>query len=87
MIVTAILESKDFKSFSVEELTASLLAHETRLNLTEDSMEQAFKAHLSFDRGRGRGYRGGNKRGRGRSNGRSNHHHATEQWRPPQNRN
>eukprot|EP00253_Pinus_taeda_P004164 PITA_04164 len=85
VIVTAILESKDLTTFSIEQLIGSLLAHETRLILTEDSMEQAFKAQLSFGRGRGREYRGDNKRGRGRSKGRSKYHHVAKQWRPPQN--
>jgi len=65
MVVTTILESKDLTTFSVEQLIGSLLTHETRLNLIKDSMEQAFKAQLSFGRGKGRGYRGANKRGRG----------------------
>lgn len=63
MIVIAIPESKYFTTFSVEQLTGSILAHETRLNLAEDSMEHDFKAHLSFGKGRGRGSRGDNKRG------------------------
>jgi len=50
MIVTAILESEDFITFSVEQLTGSLLAHETRLNFAKDSMEQDFKAHISLGR-------------------------------------
>lgn len=78
MVVTTILESKDLTTFSVEQLIGSLLSHEIRLNLTEDSMEQAFKAQLSLGRGRDRGYRGGNKRGRSQIRGRSGHHHATE---------
>lgn len=81
MIVTTIVESKDFKTFSVEQLTRSLLAHETRLNLVEDSMKQAFEAQLYFSKRRDRGYSGGRKRGRGRSK----HHHVVEQWRPSQN--
>jgi len=47
MIITTILDSKDFTNFSVEQLTASLLAHEIRLKLAYDSMEQAFKVQLS----------------------------------------
>jgi hypothetical protein len=59
MVVTTILESKDLSRFSTDELTGSLVTHETRLHLTDESIANAFKTQFSFSRGRGRG------RGRG----------------------
>ena len=71
MVVTAILESKDLSSFSIDELIGSLVTHDTRLHLTDESIANAFKTQFSFSRGRGRG-RGRGNQGRGRSP--SNHH-------------
>eukprot|EP00253_Pinus_taeda_P018864 PITA_18864 len=69
VIVNTIKETKDLSNFSVDELHASLLTHEQRLNRNENSsLEQAFKIQISFGRGRGQGR--GNKRGRGRSQNR-----------------
>jgi hypothetical protein len=48
MVVTSILESKDLSNFSVDELMGSLLSHETRLNLEDESMAHAFKSQFSF---------------------------------------
>jgi hypothetical protein len=42
MVVTAILESKDLSNFSTDELMGSLLTHETRLHLEDDSIANAF---------------------------------------------
>lgn len=67
------MESKDLTTFLVVELTRSLLSHETRLNLEEESLEQAFKTQASFNRGRGRGNKGRCNRGRGNI-GRTNQH-------------
>jgi hypothetical protein len=53
MVFIAILESKDLSNFSTEELLGSLLSHETRLNMEDESMSHAFEAKLSF-RGRGK---------------------------------
>lgn len=58
MVVTVILESKDLSNFSVDELMGSLLSHDCRLNLEDESMAHAFKSQFSFSRGRGRGHRG-----------------------------
>jgi hypothetical protein len=58
-VVTKILESKDMSLFSTDELTGSLVTHETRLHLIDESISNAFKIQFSFSRGRGRG------RGRG----------------------
>jgi hypothetical protein len=55
MVVTAILESKDLSKFSTDELMGSLLTHETRLHLEDESIANAFKTQFSFSRGRGRG--------------------------------
>jgi hypothetical protein len=62
MVVTTILESKDLANFSTNELMGSLLTHETRLHLEDDSIAKAFKTQSSFNKGRGRGHQG-----RGRS--------------------
>lgn len=80
MLIKTILESKDLTTFLVEQLTRSLLAHETRQNLAEDSMEQDFKAQLSLGRGIGKGYGGCNER----VIGRSKYHDVAGQWRPSQ---
>lgn len=53
MVVTAIFKSKYFTTSSVKQLTESLLAHDTRLNLGEDSMGQDFKPQISIGRARG----------------------------------
>jgi hypothetical protein len=66
MVVTSILESKDLSCFSTDELIGSLVTHETRLHLTDESIANAFKTQFSFGRGRGRG-RGRDHQGRGRS--------------------
>ncbi|KAH9291443.1 hypothetical protein KI387_043368, partial [Taxus chinensis] len=63
-VVVAIEESKDLTQLSVDELMGSLLAHEQRLNRSgASSLENAFKAQLSFGRTRGRS---NYSRGRGR---------------------
>lgn len=73
-IVVAIEETKDLSQFSMDELNASLISHEHRLNReTRSSLEHAFKTQVSFGQGRGRGR--SYARGRGRSahrGGRSN---------------
>jgi hypothetical protein len=43
MVVTTILESKDLSHFSTNELTGSLVTHETRLHLTDESITNSFK--------------------------------------------
>jgi hypothetical protein len=69
MVVTTILESKDLSSFSTDELIGSLVTHETRLHLTDESISNAFKTQFSFSRGRGRGRSIGHQgRGRNQSN-------------------
>jgi len=63
MVVTAILESKDLSHFSTDELIGSLLTHETRLHLIDESISNAFKNQLSFNKGRGRGRSRGHQGG------------------------
>jgi hypothetical protein len=43
MVITTILESKDLSHFSTDELISSLLTHETRLHITDESISNAFK--------------------------------------------
>jgi hypothetical protein len=74
MVVTTILESKDLSNFSTDELMGSLLSHETRLHLEDESIANAFKTQFSFNRGRGRG-RGKSHKGRGIS---PRNHHSGE---------
>jgi hypothetical protein len=71
MVVTTILESKDLSSFSTDELIGSLVTHETRLHLTDESISNAFKTQFSFSRGRGRGRSRGHQ---GRGSNQSNPH-------------
>ena len=53
-IVVAIEETNDLSRFSVDELHASLMSHEHRLNReTNSSLEHAFKTQMSFGQGRG----------------------------------
>ena len=48
-IVVAIEETKDLSQFSVDELCASLMSHEHRLNKTmKSSLEHAFNTQMSF---------------------------------------
>lgn len=64
-IVVAIEEKKDLSHFSVDEIHASLISHEHRLNReTHSLLEHAFRMQVSFGqvRGRGRSY----ARGKGR---------------------
>jgi hypothetical protein len=51
MVVTTILESKHLSSFSTDELIGSLVAHETRLHLTDESISNAFKTQFSLGEG------------------------------------
>jgi hypothetical protein len=44
MVVTTILGSKDLSNFSTDELMGSLLTHETRLHLLDESITNAFKS-------------------------------------------
>lgn len=39
-VASSNIEAKDLKTLSVEELCGSLLAHEVRLNMTEEKMEE-----------------------------------------------
>ena len=74
MVVTTIVESKDLSNFSTDELMGSMLLHETKMHLEDESIANAIKTQFSFNRGRGRG-RGRGHRERGRS---PRNHHSSE---------
>jgi len=62
----AIEDTKDLSQCLVDEIHASLVSHEHRLNRKSNTLlERAFKAQVSTGQGRGRGR--SNTRGRGRS--------------------
>lgn len=64
-IVVSIEEFKDTSQMQIEELTGSLIAHESKMSIYDDStLENSFKTQLQFHRGRGRGR--SNNRGWGR---------------------
>ena len=81
MVVTAILESKDLSRFSTDELIGSLVTHETRLHLTDESISNAFQSQFSFRRGKGRG----RSRGRGNTQGNPHNNGGNRQQYPNQN--
>jgi hypothetical protein len=55
-IVVPIEEFKDLSQIQIDELTGSLVAHESRMSRYEEgSLEHAFKSQLHITRGRGRG--------------------------------
>ena len=55
-ILVSIEETKDRSQFSVDELHASLMSHEHRMNrATKSSLNHAFKTKMYFGQGRGRG--------------------------------
>lgn len=62
MVVTAIEESKDLSTFTLEELTGSLLSHEARLSQEDKSLSHAFSTQTFFNRVQGRGGRGRGRR-------------------------
>jgi hypothetical protein len=61
-VVVRIEEFKDLSLMQIDELTGSLVAHESRISRYEErSMEHAFKSqlHVTIGRGRGRSYNHG----------------------------
>ena len=62
-LVVTLEEIKYLSQFSLDELQASLINHEHRLNRSSMSLENAFSTQSSISHGRGRGR--GNSRGRG----------------------
>jgi hypothetical protein len=55
-IVVPIEEFKNLRLMQIDELTGSLVAHESRISRYEEgSLEHAFKSQLHVTRGRGRG--------------------------------
>jgi hypothetical protein len=63
-LVVTLEERKDLSQFSLDELQASLINHEHKLNRSSMSLENAFFAQSSINHGRGRG--GDNSRGKGK---------------------
>jgi hypothetical protein len=78
-MVIAIEESKDLTQLSVDELWGSLLSHESRMNIYDNSLENAFRSQVSILIGRG----GSRSRGRGRRNKFKNQRDSLEQERRP----
>ena len=63
-VVVPIEEFKNISEMHIEELTGSLIAHESRMNRYDDiPFENSFKSQLHVTRGRGRGR--ASNRGRG----------------------
>ena len=63
-VVVPIEEFKNLSQMHIDEMTGSLLAHESRMNMYDDTpLENAFKFKLNVTRGRGRGR--ASNRGRG----------------------
>jgi len=62
-VIVAIEKSKDFTQLSIDEFLGSLLSHGSIMNIYDDSLENAFRSHVSFSRDRGVS----RSRGRGRS--------------------
>ena len=68
-LVVALEETKDFSQFSIDELHASLINHEYRLNRSNTSLENAFSSQAFITRGRGQRRFGSRSRGRNSSRG------------------
>lgn len=51
MVVVPIEESKDFTQFYMHKLIGSLLSHERRMKMNEDSLENSFKIESFISRG------------------------------------
>ena len=71
-IVVAIEETKDLSLYTVDELSASLMSHEHRLNKgTYSSLEQAFKTQIFFGRSLGQDRENNSGRGKSQNRGRN----------------
>jgi len=64
MVVISIEEFKDMSKVTVKEFMGSLLSHESRINMEEESLEHAFKTQTFNGRGRRGGNIGIDQRGR-----------------------
>ena len=63
-VVVLIKEFKNLSQMHIDELTGSLISHESRMNMYDDTqLENDFKSQLNVTRGRGRGR--ASNRGRG----------------------
>lgn len=65
MVIVAIEESTDLSQLSIEQLMGSLLTHETIINISTNSLENALQSQTSINRGRERGNKSRVRRGRG----------------------
>jgi hypothetical protein len=55
MVFISIQESKDLSKLTIEKLMGSLLSHESRINMEEESLEHSFNTEAFISNGRGRG--------------------------------
>lgn len=76
-LVIAIEETKDLTQLTMDELHASLINHEYRMNKSHTSIENAFSSQASISRGKGRGRF--TPRGRGRNSFRGHSNSPTNQ--------
>ena len=77
-VIVPIKEFKNLSQMHIDEMTGSLLAHESRMNMYDDTpLENAFKSQLNVTRGRGRGRASNRGRG-GRSAGHSDSRNDAE---------
>ena len=70
-LVITLEENKDMSQFNLDELQASLINHEHRINRSNTSLEDTFVAQSSVSHGRGTGRY--NSRGKGISSSRGGH--------------
>ncbi|KAK9003653.1 hypothetical protein V6N11_084288 [Hibiscus sabdariffa] len=70
-VIIAIEETKDFSTYTFDELMSYLISHEARINRShENSEEKAFQVKEEFSKGRSDFYGRGRRSGRGRGGGR-----------------
>ena len=68
-LVVTLEEKKDMMTFTIDELQASLINHEERINRSNTSLESAFASHSSISHGRCKGRNKSIGRGRISSRG------------------
>ena len=68
-VMVTIEETKDLSLLSLDDLFGSLITHKSRMKKnTDTTLENAFKTHIAFGRGRERGNFGFRVRHRGKNN-------------------